>query len=89
MPLTRSAARRSHRALASDDVLSTVLSFIDPLTGFGAATTSKTLRDAWRRRCRGMLRVHRQRAARPIVKPLEGLKISAKLKTTKFQASGF
>jgi len=61
MPLTRSAARRSHRALSSDDVLSTVLSFLDPLAGFGAATTSKTLRDAWRRRCRGMLRVHRQR----------------------------
>ena len=60
MPLTRSAARRSHRALASDDVLSTVFSFLDPLKGFGAATTSKTLRDAWRRRCRGMLRVHRQ-----------------------------
>ena len=53
--MTRSAARRSHRALSSDDVLSTVLSFIDPLAGFGAATTSKTLRDAWRRRCRGML----------------------------------
>ena len=35
------------------------------------------------------LRAHRQRAARPIAKPLEGLKISAKLKTTKFQASGF
>ena len=62
MTLTRSAARaRSHRALASDDVLSTVLSFIDPLAGFGAATTSKTLRDAWRRRCKGMLRVYRQR----------------------------
>ena len=56
MPLTRSAARRSHRALSSDDVLSTVLSFLDPLAGFGAATTSKTMRDAWRRRCKGMLR---------------------------------
>ena len=43
------------------------------------------------RSCSAMahLRAHRQRAARPIVKPLEGLKISAKLKTTKFQASGF
>ena len=61
MPLTRSAARRSHRALSSDDVLHTVFSFIDPLAGFGAATTSKTLRDAWRRRCRGMLRVVNQR----------------------------
>ena len=61
MPLTRSAARRSHRALSSDDVLSTVFSFIDPLAGFGAATASKTLRDAWRRRCKGMLRVYRQR----------------------------
>ena len=61
MPLTRSAARRSHRALSSDDVLSTVFSFLDPLKGFGAATTSKTLRDAWRRRCRGMLRVFNQR----------------------------
>jgi len=61
MPLTCSAARRSHRALSSDDVLSTVFSFLDPLAGFGAATTSKTLRDAWRRRCRGMLRVYRQR----------------------------
>ena len=63
MPRTRSAARaaRSHRALASDDVLSTVFSFITPEAGFGAATTSKTLRDAWRRRCKGMLRVYRQR----------------------------
>ena len=60
MPLTRSAARRSHRALASDDVLSTVFSFITPEAGFGAATTDKTFRDAWRRRCRGMLRVCRQ-----------------------------
>ncbi len=62
MPLTRSAARaaRSHRALASDDVLSAVFSFITPEAGFGAATACKTLRDAWRRRCRGMLRVHRQ-----------------------------
>ena len=43
------------------------------------------------RSCSAMahLRAHRQRAARPIAKPLEGLKISAKLKTTKFQASGF
>ena len=62
MPLTRSAARRSHRALSSDDVLHTVFSFITPQAGFGAATTSKTLRDAWRRRCRGMLRVHGQLA---------------------------
>ncbi len=63
MPLTSSAVRaaRSHRALSSDDVLSTLFSFIDPLAGFGAATTSKTLRDAWRRRCKGMLRVFRQR----------------------------
>ena len=61
MPLTRSAARRSHRALSSDDVLATVFSFITPEAGFGAATACKTLRDAWRRRCRGMLRVHRQR----------------------------
>ena len=61
MPLTHSAAKRSHRALSSDDVLSTVLSFIDPLAGFGAATTSKTLRDVWQRRCRGMLRVFNQR----------------------------
>ena len=60
MTLTRSAARRSHRALSSDDVLSTVFSYITPEAGFGAATTSKTLRDAWRRRCRGMLRVHGQ-----------------------------
>ena len=60
MPLTRSAARRSHRALSSDDVLATVFSFITPEAGFGAATASKTLRDAWRRRCRGMLRVHGQ-----------------------------
>jgi hypothetical protein len=59
--LTHSAAKRSHRALSSDDVLHTVFSFIDPLAGFGAATASKSLRDAWRRRCRGMLRVHRQR----------------------------
>ena len=59
--MTRSAARRSHRALSSDDVLHTVFSFIDPLAGFGAATTSKTLHDAWRRRCRGMLRVYNQR----------------------------
>ena len=63
MPLTRSAARaRRHRALSSDDVLSTVLSFLDPLASFGAATACKTLRDAWRRRCRGMLRVHGQLA---------------------------
>ena len=63
MPLTSSAVRaaRSHRALSSDDVLSTVFSFINPAAGFGAATTSKTLRDAWRRRCKGMLRVFRQR----------------------------
>ena len=61
MPLTRSAARRSHRALSSDDVLSAVFSFLDPLAGFGAATACKTSRDAWRLRCRGMLRVHRQR----------------------------
>ena len=53
MPLTRSAARRSHRALASDDVLSTVFSFITPEAGFGAATASKTLRDAWRRAAEG------------------------------------
>ena len=61
--MTCSAVRaaRSHRALASDDVLSTVFSFITPQAGFGAATTSKTMRDAWRRRCKGMLRVYRQR----------------------------
>ena len=61
MPLTRSARARSHRALSSDDVLSSVFSFIAPEAGFGAATACKTLRDAWRLRCRGMLRVHRQR----------------------------
>ena len=61
MTLTHSAAKRSHRALSSDDVLSTVFSFITPEAGFGAATACKTLRDAWRRRCRGMLRVFNQR----------------------------
>ena len=50
---------RTHRALLSDDVVSTVLSFLAPEAGRAVDPACKMYRDLWRRRCRGLFRVHR------------------------------
>ena len=50
---------RTHRALLSDDVVSSVLSFLAPEAGRGVDPACKMYRDLWRRRCRGLFRVLR------------------------------
>ena len=50
---------RTHRALLSDDVVTSVLSFLAPETGGGAYPACKLFRDLWRRRCTGLFRVLR------------------------------
>ena len=50
---------RTHRALLSDDVVSTVLSFLAPEAGRAVDPACKMYRDLWRRRCAGLFRVHR------------------------------
>ena len=50
---------RTHRALLSDDVVSTVLSFLAPEAGRAVDPACKMYRDLWRRRCAGLLRVLR------------------------------
>ena len=49
----------THRALLSDDVVSSVLSFLAPEAGRGADPACKMYRDLWRRRCAGLFRVLR------------------------------
>ena len=54
---TRSARRRTHRALGSDDVVSSVLAFLNPQKGVGGVgAVCRNYRDLWRRRCVGLLR---------------------------------
>ena len=54
---TRSARRRTHRAMVSDDVVSSVLAFLNPEKGVGGVgAVCKKYRDLWRRRCVGLLR---------------------------------
>ena len=54
---TRSARRQTHRALVSDDVVSSVLSFLNPQKGVGGVgAVCRNYRDLWRRRCVGLLR---------------------------------
>ena len=51
--------RRTHRALLSDDVVTSVLAFLAPEAGRGADAACKMYRDLWRRRCTGLFRVRR------------------------------
>ena len=54
---TRSARRRTHRALLSDDVVTSVLAFLNPQKGVGGVgAVCRNYRDLWRRRCVGLLR---------------------------------
>ena len=54
---TRSARRRTHRALLSDDVVSSVVAFLNPQKGVGGVgAVCRNYRDLWRRRCVGLLR---------------------------------
>ena len=50
---------RTHRALLSEDVVSSVLLFLAPEAGRAVDPACKMYRDLWRRRCAGLLRVHR------------------------------
>ena len=51
---------KTHRALLTDDVLITMMPFLDLSEDWDVATPCKAWRAIWRRRCRGMLRcVHR------------------------------
>ena len=50
---------RTHRALLSDDVVGSVLSFLAPEAGPGVYPACKLYRDLWRRRCAGLFRVLR------------------------------
>ena len=50
---------RTHRALLSDDVVSSVLSFLAPEAGRGVDPACKMYRDLWRRGGAGVLRGHR------------------------------
>ena len=49
----------THRALLSDDVVSSVLSFLAPDAGRAVYPACKMYRDLWRRRCTGLFRVLR------------------------------
>ena len=53
------AVPRTHRALLSDDVVSSVLSFLAPDAGRAVYPACKLYRELWRRRCAGLLRVLR------------------------------
>ena len=53
---TRSARRRTHRALLSDDVVTSVLAFLNPQGVGGVGAVCRNWRDLWRRRCVGLLR---------------------------------
>ncbi len=60
MNSTQALPRTStHRALLSDDVVSSVLSFLAPEAGRAVDPACKMYRDLWRRRCAGLLRVLR------------------------------
>ena len=50
---------RTHRALLSDDVVTSVLLFLAPEAGRAVDPACKMYRDLWRRRCAGLLRVLR------------------------------
>ena len=49
----------THRALLSDDVVSSVLAFLAPDAGRAVYPACKMYRDLWRRRCTGLFRVLR------------------------------
>ena len=60
MNSTQALPRTStHRALLSDDVVSSVLSFLAPEAGRAVYPACKMYRDLWRRRCTGLFRVLR------------------------------
>ena len=60
MNSTQALPRTStHRALLSDDVVSSVLSFLAPDAGRAVYPACKLFRDLWRRRCTGLFRMHR------------------------------
>jgi len=50
---------RTHRALLSDDVVSSVLSFLAPEAGRAVDPACKMYHNLWRRRCAGLFRVLR------------------------------
>ena len=50
---------RTHRALLSDDVVTSVFAFLAPEAGRAVYPACKMYRDLWRRRCAGLLRVLR------------------------------
>ena len=50
---------RTHRALLSDDVVTSVFAFLAPEAGRAVYPACKMYRDLWRRRCTGLLRVLR------------------------------
>ena len=50
---------RTHRALLSDDVVTSVLLFLAPEAGRAVDPACKMYRDLWRRRCTGLFRVLR------------------------------
>ena len=50
---------RTHRALLSEDVVSSALSFLAPDAGRAVYPACKLFRDLWRRRCTGLFRMHR------------------------------
>ena len=60
MNSTQALPRTStHRALLSDDVVTSVLSFLAPDAGRAVYPACKMYRDLWRRRCTGLFRVLR------------------------------
>ena len=59
MNSTPALRTRTHRALLSEDVVTTVLSFLAPEAGRAVDPACKMYRDLWRRRCAGLLRVLR------------------------------
>ena len=50
---------RTHRALLSDDVVTSIFAFLAPDAGRAVYPACKMYRDLWRRRCAGLLRVLR------------------------------
>ena len=59
MNSTPALRTRTHRALLSEDVVGSVLSFLAPEAGRAVDPACKMYRDLWRRRCAGLFRVHR------------------------------
>ena len=59
MNSTPALRTRTHRALLSEDVVGSVLSFLAPEAGRAVYPACKLFRDLWRRRCAGLLRVLR------------------------------